>query len=252
MAARTGQDAAQMPFIKNLASSDRKLRTSSLEALTAFLSSRRALPDADARKLWTGLYYALWMTDRPRPQQALAADLAELLFSLRPARCREAWLRAFWHVLGAQWTGIEALRLNKFLLLVRRVWAATVRLALQGEEGRATAVKVCRECVLDGEGGRDGQGELPLGLRLHVLDVWVDELEREGALGGGPRGEEAEGLVAELGGMVQALTRNGSKAVRERARDSYEDERLPWASKAEEDEEDEGEDSDDGWGGIED
>ncbi|KAJ6785614.1 hypothetical protein PWT90_00487 [Aphanocladium album] len=254
MAARAGQDAAQMPFIKNLASSDRKLRTSSLEALTAFLSARRSLPDADARKLWTGLYYALWMTDRPKPQQALAADLASLLFSLR-ARCAGPWLRAFWHVLGAQWTSIEALRLDKFLLLVRRVFAAMVKYAVeQGGEAKTTVVDVCREYVFDGEGGSSGLGVLPLGLKLHVLDLWVDELDKAGVLGD----DKQEPFVKELGDMVEALRRNGTKVVRERAKESYDDERLPWATKAEsmdedeEEEEEEEEEDEEGWGGIDD
>lgn len=221
---------------------DRKLRTSSLEALTAFLAARRALPDADARKLWTGLYYALWMTDRPKPQQALAADLAALVAALR-APCVAPWLRGFWHVLGAQWTSIEALRLDKFLLLVRRVFAAM----LQQVGDEAVVLDVCREYVFDGEGGRSGLGELPLGLRLHVLDLWVDELERAGVLGDDKR----QGFVKAMGEMVEKLRRNGIKVVRERAKESYEDERLPWAAKAESMDEDEDEDED-GWGGIDD
>lgn len=234
---------------------DRKLRTSSLEALTTFLAARRSLPDADARKLWTGLYYALWMTDRPKPQAALASDLAALLFALRP-RCAAPWLSAFWHVLGAQWTSIEALRLDKFLLLVRRVFAAMITYAVeQGAEAKTTVVNVCREYVFDGEGGASGLGILPLGLQLHVLDIWVDELDKAGVLA-----EEKEAaFVKELGDMVELLRRNGTKSVRERAKESYDDERLPWGTKAEsmdEDEEDEeeGEDGEDedGWGGIDD
>lgn len=248
MTARAGQEAASMPFIKNLASSDRKLRTSSLEALTAFLAGRRSLSDGDARKLWTGLYYALWMTDRPKPQQALAADLAGLVLALRAPCVVGPWLRAFWHVLGAQWTSIEALRLDKFLLLVRRVWAAMVRYAARAES--AVVLAVCREYVFDGDGGDAGLGVLPLGLKLHVLDIWVDELEREGVLAE----EKNKAWVREMGDLVEALRRNGTRVVRERAKESYEDERLPWAARPmEEDEEgEEDEDEDEGWGGIDD
>ncbi|KAK8150452.1 hypothetical protein G3M48_001924 [Beauveria asiatica] len=255
MAARAGQEAAQMPFITNLASSDRKLRTSSLEALTAFLASRRTLSFSDACKLWTGLYYALWMTDRPKPQQALASSLASLLFSLRSAHCAGPWLRGFWHVLGAQWTGIEALRLDKFLLLARRVFAAMVRYAKEGGmEERDVVEGVCKEYVFDGEGGSSGLGQLPLGLRLHVLDLWVDELDREGVLGEAAQEDgEMQGLVRKMGDMVEELRRNGVKTVRERAKESYEDARLPWGSKEESmEEEDEQDEEEDGWGGFED
>ena len=193
------------------------------------------------------------MTDRPRPQQALANDLAALLFALRP-RCVGPWLRAFWHILGAQWTSIESLRLDKFLLLVRRMFAAQLRLA-SGEkkqaESRGEVLAVMSEYCFDGEGGLSGQGVLPLGLRLHVLDLWVDELEKEGVL------EKDEKMVQDVGALVDKLRKSPVKAVRDRARESYEDSRLPWGVEKddEDEEEDDGEESDgdeDAWGGIED
>lgn len=201
------------------------------------------------------------MTDRPKPQQALAADLASLLFAL-PPRCAATWLSAFWHVLGAQWTSIEALRLDKFLLLVRRVFAAMLQFATDEDNKtkKGDAVKrqqvildVCKEYVFDGENGPSGLGILPLGLRLHVLDLWVDELDKAALL----EDDAHKDLVQAMGDMVQALVRNGVKPVRERAKESYEDERLPWGTKAaEEDMEEDGdnveEEEEDGWGGISD
>ena len=253
--------------VLTIAQTDRKLRTSSLASLRTFLSSRAALPRADALKLWKGLYYALWMTDRPLPQQGLAADLADLVFAVRagPAAsepedsssggARGEWLRAFWAVLAAQWTDIDALRMPKFQLLVRRVVAAHVRLAREsayGAAAAATALGALRD------GPLDPQGDLrraPLGLRLHVLDVWVDELQREGVLDDG--GEAARGFVGALGELVRAVEGCPVKAVRERARESCEDGRLPWAEAENEAEEEgegegEGEGDEEGWGGIDD
>ncbi|PKK44188.1 hypothetical protein CI102_11888 [Trichoderma harzianum] len=239
-----------MPFIKNLASSDRKLRTESLSSLQSFLSSRRSLTPLDARKLWTGLYYALWMTDRPRPQQALAQDLANLVFDLQPA-CVEPWLAAFWSVLGVQWPHIEALRLDKFLLLVRRMFAAHVKVVKEDEfKGELTEVVagVFKQWCFDVE----DENKVALGLRLHVLDVWVDELEREGVLA--VEDENAGEFVKMVGGLVESLKRCPVKSVRQRALDSYDDERLPWVEKKEEKEEDDDEEmegEEDGeWGGI--
>ncbi|KAL7929674.1 nucleolar protein,Nop52 domain-containing protein [Trichoderma chlorosporum] len=266
-AAVSAQEAQQMPFIKNLASSGpslslslslfyvhthRKLRTESLSSLQAFLSSRRNISPLDARKLWTGLYYALWMTDRPRPQQALAADLAGLVFDLQPA-CVEHWLAAFWSVLGAQWPHIEALRLDKFLLLVRRVFAAHVKLVREnGFQGdlAAQVLGVFAQWCFDAE----DVNKVALGLRLHVLDVWVDELEREGALAAVAGDEHAQAFVKAVGALVEGLKRCPVKSVRQRALDSYDDERLPWVEKQDDDEDEEmdGEEGGDGdeWGGI--
>ncbi|KND89415.1 Ribosomal RNA processing protein 1 [Tolypocladium ophioglossoides CBS 100239] len=230
-----------------------KLRTSALAALQAFLGARAALPAGDAAKLWTGLYYALWMTDRPRPQQALAAALADLLFVLR-AGCAAPWLRAFWAVLSTQWPRVDALRMDKFLLLVRRVFAATARWvkqrAYQGAEV-AAVVDVLREACFD----VDEERAVALGLRLHVLDLWVDELEREAVLAAAEDAEvdaARETFVRAVGDMVEALRRSPVRSVRERAKEGCEDGRLPWGARPGEEDEMAEDEEGEGWGGIED
>jgi ribosomal RNA-processing protein 1 len=236
-------DEAQMPFIRNLASSDRKLRTSSLETLTSFLSTRSTISDVDAQKLWKGLFYALWMTDRPLPQQRLATDLANLLHTMKP-ECAIPWLRGFWTVVGIQWTGIDVYRLEKFLLLVRRVFASHVRFLRErgwNDADVEAIVGVLAEYPFDKEGD---MRKTPVGIRLHAMDIWVDELEREEAL----KHSEAEAFVKSLGEVVLALKTCPVKPVRQRAVECYEDERLPWVQAASGDEQED----DDEWGGIDD
>ncbi|PTB67717.1 hypothetical protein BBK36DRAFT_1197674 [Trichoderma citrinoviride] len=249
----SAQQAQQMPFIKNLASSDRKARTESLASLQSFLSSRPSLAPLDARKLWTGLYYALWMTDRPRPQQALAADLANLVHGLRDP-CVETWCAAFWSVLGTQWPHIEALRLDKFLLLVRRVFAAHLRVVRERgykEGGDDDVVEGVKRVFAGWCFDKEDEQRVALGLRLHVLDVWVDELEREGVLADAAAegNEGARRFVEFVGELVEGLKRCPVKSVRQRAADSYDDERLPWVEKKDGGEE-EGEEQEEEAGGV--
>ncbi|KZZ98864.1 nucleolar protein NOP52 variant [Moelleriella libera RCEF 2490] len=315
--------AASMPFIRNLASSgtyhpapafrhamcsavlcraeretlpplpDRKLRTQSLASLQSYLATTttRTLSGLEAQKLWTGLYYALWMTAGPRAQNALATDLAALLVTA-PAGSAPAFLRAFWSVLSSQWAAIDSHRMDKFLLLARRGFAAHLRRAMasnhhdddnndnnnskmskkrkttaaaqsnRGEE-RVAEEENSQERDLVVEVLREGcfGDNVALGLRLHVLDIWVDELQREGALEQEQEREQEGGLVRRIGDVVDALRSCPVKSVRARAQESYADERLPWAPKnagqqqEEDDEEDDeqdgdGEPADDEWGGI--
>ncbi|KAH7310540.1 nucleolar protein NOP52 variant [Stachybotrys elegans] len=233
-------EASQMPFIRNLASSDRKLRTASIDSLKTFIGSRKEMSETDALKLWKGLYYALWMTDRPLPQQALARELANLVHEL-PAATAVPWMRGFWGIMSLQWTDIDVLRMEKFLLLVRRSLAAQLRWAADHAGAAPDVLAVLRDWCFDAE---CDLRKVPVGLRLHALDIWVDELEREKLLG------EDKGLVRPLGDMVEALRTCPVPTVRERARDSYEDERLPWVAK---EEGEEGKDEDEGsWDGFED
>lgn len=182
------------------------------------------------------------MTDRPLPQQRLASDLASLADELPAPRVVPVWFAAFWEVLGERWPHVDALRMDKFLLLVRRVFAAQLRHAVQNEG----VADVLAEWPFELEGDLR---KVPLGLRLHALDMWIDELGREGLLGvEGEEEEDVEGkaLVRKVGDMVQALRYSPIKAVRERARESDDDDRLPWVQKKEETKDD------DEWGGFDD
>lgn len=181
----------------------------------------------------------MWMADRPAPQQRLANELAALAESLPEASCRPTWFAAFWDVLGQQWSSIDKLRMDKFLLLVRRVLAVQLRYAIAGEGEVEEGLK---QWPFEEEGDLR---KVPLGLRLHLLDIWVDELEREGGLE-----EENKAVLERVGKMVQALRWSHVKQVRERARESYDDERLPWTEKK--DEEMEEDDDGDEWGGLDD
>jgi ribosomal RNA-processing protein 1 len=260
-----------MPFIKNLASSgpfcpslttsqhptnspltDRKIRTSALASLQTFLSSRQtasSLTPVDILKLWKGLFFALWMCDRAIPQQTLCQELADLIYVL-PRNAVVPWLRGFWATMSREWTGIDVLRMEKFLLLVRRVvgagfgWMKHTGKEKKGnttwEEGRVGDVlgllkewpfSLDEEVEMDvilGQAGEQQNGasqKIPAGLRLHVLDIWVDEAEKAGLLD--KEDEEAVEILQRLCEQVDVLEQNTtSPAVRYRSKDSLADERL--------------------------
>ncbi|RYO96353.1 hypothetical protein DL764_007489 [Monosporascus ibericus] len=265
---------------------NRKTRTQALSTLRTFLSSSSARPRThlDNLKLWKGLFYSLWMCDRPVPQQNLCAELASLQSSLPPSPSGEEeqavtqWLAAFWQTVAREWTGIDVLRLEKFLLLVRRVFGASVAWArdagagVKGERGRRqdALLSLFAQWPLETSGDLS---KMPVGLRLHVLDIWVDEVERAGFLGGeeggGEEGGGEEGGGEEGGGeegdseddllflrrmreLVQVQVKSPSKPVRARAKESLADERLPWNKSREDGDADESGDDGDGWGGFKD
>ncbi|KAI0811605.1 nucleolar protein,Nop52-domain-containing protein [Xylaria sp. FL0064] len=248
---------SNMPFIRNLASSDRKTRISALESLRTFLSASATasrLSHLDNLKLWKGLYYSLWMCDKPIPQQNLCAELAGLLDVL-PDAAVAPWLSAFWETMGREWTGIDVLRLEKFMLLVRRVlgaslaWVCDVLPKVSEEERRESKKGVEEEqrketkedrrrrdridALLENFGSwpletEDNLSRVPLGLRLHVLDIWVDEAEKLGLLDAEKTGEAGRQFLDRLGLLVEAQTRSTCKPVRQRAKEVLADDRLPW------------------------
>ncbi|KAK4221617.1 ribosomal RNA-processing protein 1 [Podospora fimiseda] len=255
-----------MPFIKNLASSDRKIRTQALTSLQTFLSAKQissSLAPLEILKLWKGLFFAMWMCDRAIPQQKLADDLSNLI-NILPRHAVVPWLRGFWATMSREWTGIDVLRMEKFLLLVRRVVGASFKWMKKTFDGKKGKKAKAGESQWDMqrvddilgllaewpfsledeariEKGTEKEELVPqnisVGLRLHVLDIWVDEAEKLGML----EESDLEGakivqrIIDQIDALEQATTR---PAVRIRSKESLEDERLPGNKKAAEQEKD--------------
>lgn len=210
------------------------------------------------------------MADRPIPQQNLCAELSSLL-EILPDDAVVPFLRAFWETLSREWTSIDVLRMEKFMLLVRRVLGASFAWAREGggkkksskksktKETRAEAMlALLREWPIEETGDLS---KVSVGLRLHVLDIWVDEAEKLGMTGEDATEEDAAFLQG-VKAVVETQIKSPSKPVRARAKEGLSDERLPWNEKTAEDEE-MGEDGDedeepkdagekDGWGGFDD
>ncbi|KAI2620787.1 nucleolar protein,Nop52-domain-containing protein [Xylaria nigripes] len=220
---------SNMPFIRNLASSDRKIRTSALESLRTFLSASATssrLSHLDYLKLWKGLYYSLWMCDRPIPQQNLCAELAGLLDVL-PDAAVAPWLASFWEIIGREWTSIDVLRLEKFLLLVRRVLGAGLAWATSDADGNKRADALLQNLAAWPLETSDDLSRVPVGLRLHVLDIWVDEVAKLGLFDDGKKKRKASReFLDRLVLLVQAQTKSTCKPVRLRAKETLADERL--------------------------
>ncbi|KAK6205987.1 hypothetical protein LQW54_008051 [Pestalotiopsis sp. IQ-011] len=253
-------DERNMPFIKNLASSDRKAREKSIETLRTFLTASttsRSLSPLDNLKLWKGLFYSLYMCDRPIPQQNLCAELAALADVL-PDAAVAPWFTGFWDVMSREWTGIDVLRLEKFLLLVRRVFAKSLIWVREGK-GDKGAKRKDAMLALFLEWPFETSGDLkrvPVGLRLHVLDIWVDEVEKAGFLGDESTEKDQE-FLRDFKAILDEMIKNTVTPVKSKAKESRKDERLPWNAKKSTDEDEDTEDSsdddqEDGWGGFRD
>ena len=225
MAATTTKPSStpNAPFLRTLTSSRRSDRLTALHQLRAFLSSQPAsspLSPVENLKLWKALVYALWMQDKPLHQQNLSLELAGLVEVVKGAEGKVRWMRAFWASMKSFWPEIDSLRVDKFLFLVRAVvgagWAECARDSWRGDEGGFL------------RGWVEALGEIPLsssdqkvgnGMRFHVLDVYLDELEKVDA------GHEAPMEV--LLEPVRRLREEGrDKVVRKRAGEVLGDERL--------------------------
>jgi ribosomal RNA-processing protein 1 len=156
------------------------------------------------------------------------------------------FLAAFWKTMAREWTGIDVLRMDKFLYLIRQYLHSSFQHISSQDWSHTKLIDACMEVIQSTPLNTDDP-KIPDGLRYHVIDIYVDELDKVG-------GDDAE-LPADR--VLAPLERLGKESrnnkIRERVREAMDDERVrKWrgetspANGLAADDDDEGE-----WGGIE-
>jgi hypothetical protein len=179
-------DVAIKRAVKALADSqDKRIRDRGVKFLGRFLVNGAAtLTDADFGKVWRGLYFCMWHSDKPLVQEELATALGRLgPAAFRAAGMPSAAVRfagAFFAEMRLQWDTIDDLRLDKFMRLVRRV--------LEGVAGVLAAANWDTELVALFCSAVLGRGVLdptpvrpvPSDLQLHVITILFPVLTAAG------------------------------------------------------------------------
>ncbi|QPG76092.1 hypothetical protein FOA43_003478 [Brettanomyces nanus] len=148
-------------FVRKLASNDRKTRVRAFETLTQYISSRshtRKLSLLELQKLWKGLYYAMWFSDKALPQKRLATQMSSLFSECVSDEQFALFVTAFWSIMAREWTEIDKWRTDKDSKFDKKLVDAYIS-ALE-------------------EGILSGELKLPSYIVMHIVDVWLDELER--------------------------------------------------------------------------
>ncbi|KAL2818266.1 nucleolar protein,Nop52-domain-containing protein [Aspergillus granulosus] len=289
-------DLTRTPFVRELASSEKKIRDKATDSLALFLRSKTDLSLLELLKLWKGLFFCFYHSDRPLTQQALARNLSYSLVPTLPRSTVHRFLRAFWITIGREFHSIDRLRLDKYLLLIRSYVGVAFQIFLKNSKptsqqanGDSATKKRKREesakdkkrskskskngkrLAQDAEAGNETEDQQPSsndwtdlkaylsiiaegplnplnfdpsqpaldekndiipmphgpdGLRYHLLDIWIDELEKvlEFDDQGKPVGAVPIDLLLE---PVETLKTKGlHKPVRARAAETLGDERL--------------------------
>ncbi|PBK76788.1 Nop52-domain-containing protein [Armillaria solidipes] len=167
------------PLGKYLASTDKKVRDKAIKNLSVFLSdSEDALPPLELAKLWKGIFYCFWMSDKPLVQQALATELAELVLTITSTPASLSFLSGFWETTVREWNGIDRLRLDKYYMLVRKFVNAAFRLLMRTGWDKDACDQY--NTILTREGGPlcPSDIKVPISLTYHLSDVYIGELDK--------------------------------------------------------------------------
>ncbi|KAG2493648.1 hypothetical protein HYH03_008165 [Edaphochlamys debaryana] len=106
-------------FAQALGSCDYQTREQGVRALTRWLTRNTEITEVQMLKIWKGVFYCFWHSDKAPVQQELAERLAAILTQLNEQSAYRFYA-AFITTMRREWFGIDRLRLDKFLMLIRK------------------------------------------------------------------------------------------------------------------------------------
>ncbi|KAF5903284.1 ribosomal RNA processing protein 1 B-like isoform X2, partial [Clarias magur] len=174
---------AEIVLAQRLASNEKPVRTKALKMLRKYFNLRSQKAEGgftseDLLKIWKGLFYCLWMQDKPLLQEELSHRISGLVHSFHTTKTQLLYFDAFLQTVKREWDGIDRLRMDKFFQLVRFVFRQVFEV-LKRTDWETSVVdeflKVFTEQLLQ------SSARVPKGLMLHILDLYMTELAQVGS-----------------------------------------------------------------------
>ncbi|KAM6978451.1 uncharacterized protein rrp1 [Tautogolabrus adspersus] len=173
----------EIQFAQRLASNEKQIRTKAIKKLRKYINVRSqkeagGFSSDEVLKLWKGLFYCLWMQDKPLLQEELSNQISCLIHSFHHIDGQFLYLESFLQTFKREWTGIDRLRMDKFLQLVRFMFRRMFEL-LKKKNWDSSVVSRFLE-LLTTQLLQSGS-EAPSGLQFHILDLYMSELAAVGS-----------------------------------------------------------------------
>ncbi|CAH9090119.1 unnamed protein product [Cuscuta europaea] len=160
-------------LIKHLASCSAPVRSKALRLLEVWLLSQSEIADDDMKKLWKGLFYCLWHSDKAPAQSHLINRASSLVLNLDLSLALN-YFSVFLVSLKREWIGIDRLRLDKFYLLVRKFIYSIFSLCKKHSWNVELLSRVVDIFINNAFLAEDKL--LGNGVCYHIVSVWLDEL----------------------------------------------------------------------------
>ncbi|KAH8308072.1 hypothetical protein KR059_005941 [Drosophila kikkawai] len=171
--------AQEVKMVRALACNDVTQRNRQIRKLRKWFklraSSSYPFNEDDFMRIWKGLYYTMWMSDKPLVQEELAEQLAQMVDSFGGnTTCSLAYFSAFMRTMCQEFFGIDQWRMDKFLMLVRRMLRYMLRL-LKQSKWSAELINAFNNRMLQSVLSEQPKSR---GLTMHYLDIFFEELAK--------------------------------------------------------------------------
>lgn len=171
--------AQEVKIVRALACNDLIKRNRQIRKLRKWFQLRAIssfpFTENDFMRIWKGLYYNVWMSDKPLVQEELAEQLAQMVDSFGGnTACSLAYFSAFMRTMCQEWFGIDQWRMDKFLMLVRRMLRYMLRL-LKNSKWSPDLIQKFNASMQQSVLADQPKSR---GLTMHYMDVFFEELAK--------------------------------------------------------------------------
>lgn len=125
-------------------------------------------------RIWKGLFYSMWMSDKPLPQESLANKIANLLHTFDRIDVSLQFFAAFLKTMANEWNGIDQWRIDKFMMLVRKMTREMLRV-IQNQNWSDESIQLLDETLTKTVLGTD---HVPRGLFMHFTELFFEEVAK--------------------------------------------------------------------------
>ena len=152
---------------RSLAASDSQTRLEGFSRTFKYISENDLIY-TDILKLWKSLFYCifyldLWMADKDHEL------ISEKLASLNDyAKNKWEWIHAFFETMKNEWDGIDPIRIDKFMYLVRMILKAVLNYA----SNEMNELYTILQALFDKTNFKG------MGLIYHVADIYLEEIPK--------------------------------------------------------------------------
>ncbi|XP_036601799.1 ribosomal RNA processing protein 1 homolog A isoform X2 [Trichosurus vulpecula] len=152
---------SEIQLAQRLAGNEKTTRDRAVRKLRRYIRAKTAgasggFSHEELLKIWKGLFYCMWMQDKPLLQEELGNTISQLIHVFQNTETQHLFVQTFWQTMNREWIGIDRLRLDKFY---------TVELLL--------------DILMKEIFHPDSQA--PCGVKSHFIEIYLEELTKVGA-----------------------------------------------------------------------
>ncbi|CAM9630903.1 unnamed protein product [Bubo scandiacus] len=173
----------EIQFAQRLAANEKRIRDRAVKKLRGYISVRTQRPaggfsQEELLKIWKGLFYCMWMQDKPLLQEELAGNISQLIHVIQNTEARHLFIQTFWQTMNREWNGIDNLRLDKYYMLMRMILRQSFEVLKRNEWDESLIERFLQLLMKE---IMDPDSNAPTGIKLHFIDIYLDELAKVGA-----------------------------------------------------------------------